>query len=193
MPLSGLRPLPLKLPAAASVICPDASRAASRSALVLSTTLVDANPCTLKTQRRKSAAGVLPKKKDEDPRWRRDAKFQVWEIEVMLGAPLAVVPIDRKVFYCTMQLSGSRVGEVCGLRVKDFDRAVRPLPRLYIVEQGDGEELKGDAAPREVPVHPLLWELLEVWLDSGFAAIIGRPPSPDDYHSKKLEAGEVPA
>lgn len=139
------------------------------------------NPCRLKTRRRKSGEGILPKKKDKDPRWRRDAKWAVWEIEVMLGAPLSIVPLDRKVFYCTMLLTGSRVGEICGLLVKDVDRAARPLPRLYITEQDVGEGLKGDGAPREVPLHPLLWELVEVWLDFGFMAIYGRPPTPDDY------------
>jgi hypothetical protein len=82
-------------------------------------------------------AGVLPKRKDADPRWRRTAKFEVWEIEAVLGASLELLPIDRLVFYCVMLLSGSRVGEVCGLRVRDYDRNARPLPRLHITDQGE--------------------------------------------------------
>jgi integrase len=143
--------------------------------------LLDINPCRLNTERRKGDGGVLPKKKDADPRWRRNAKFEIWEVEVMIGAPLALVPIDRLVFYVLMLLTGSRVGEVCGLRVRDYDRHARPLPRLHITDQGDGHELKGDGNPREVPVHALLWDLLEYWVVFGFPALMGRQPRPEDY------------
>lgn len=148
--------------------------------------LLDVNPASLKTKRRQNDKHALPKKKDADPRWRRNAKFEVWEVETILGAPLSIVPIDRLVFYCVMLLSGSRVGEVCGLRVMDYDRRARPLPRLHVVDQGDDEagkteELKGGGNPREVPMHPLLWDLLEYWMTHGFPAIVGRDPRPDDY------------
>jgi integrase len=143
--------------------------------------LLDVNPCSLKTKRRKSDHGVLPKKRDADPRWRRTAKYEVWEIEAIIGAPREKLPVDRHVFYTVMLLTGSRIGEVCGLRVEDYDRNARPLPRLHITDQGEGEELKGDGAPREVPVHPLLWELLEYWIVDGFPAVLGRKPERDDY------------
>lgn len=90
-------------------------------------------------------------------------------------------------FYVTKLLSGSRVGEVCGLRVSDFDRNARPLARLHIVDQGADEQtgesidLKGHSNPREVPVHPILWDLLEYWFARAFPALFGRKPEPMDF------------
>ena len=40
------------------------------------------------------------------------------------------IPVDRRAFYATAFLTASRSGELSALRVPDYDRAARPLPRL---------------------------------------------------------------
>jgi integrase len=90
------------------------------------------NPCRLSTQKK----GELPAKRDKDPRWRKGARWQRWQIESLLAAPREKVPLDRLTFYATVLLTGCRVNEAAGLQIRDYDRAAQPLGRLDIVEQG---------------------------------------------------------
>lgn len=133
-------------------------------------------PCRLSTKKK----GELPPKRDKDPRWRKSARWERWQIETLLGAPRDQVPLDRLAFYATYLLTGCRVNEAAGLQLRDYDRGARPLPRIDIVEQGDKRELKGGGPSREVPVHPVLWAILDEWIADGWPAYLGRAPKPTD-------------
>jgi integrase len=137
--------------------------------------LVASTPCTLSVKR-----GELPPKRDADRRWRVNALWPRWQIETVLATHSEQLPADRAVFYALVLLTGSRVGEVCGLQVRDYDARARPLPKLVIAEQADGRALKADGNMREVPVHPVLGKVLEQWLERDWFAFFGRAPRPDD-------------
>lgn len=136
------------------------------------------NPCTLTVR-----AGELPGEKDKDPRWRFTAMWVRQSIETLLAAPREDVTLDQLVFYACELLTGARVGEVCGLQVRDYDHAARPLPRLIFAEQADKRGprgLKGGGAVREVPVHPALWKLLDEHVRTTLPLLLGRAPQPTD-------------
>jgi integrase len=81
--------------------------------------------------------------------------------------------------------TGMREGEVCGRRIRDWERAMKPLGALHVGSQYDGRPLKtekaiGDA-PCIVPVHPELAAVLEEWWTVGFGQQFGRSPGPDDF------------
>ena len=88
----------------------------------------------------------------------------------------------------TLQLyTGTRIGEACGRRFRDWQRDVGPLSALRVHTQYQDRPLKtakrGDPKERLVPVHPELEQALEAWQASGFEAIYGRPPTEDDFIS----------
>jgi integrase len=142
--------------------------------------LVKATPCTLKTRK-----GELPLKRDADPRWRDGAVYTRTETESLISSPL--VPLDRRAYYGLMLLAGLRASEAGGVRWRDYDPDARPLGRLLVATQAEGagggagavdRDLK-TVAPRRVPVHPLLAQLLAEWKRS-FAAFFGRHPRAED-------------
>lgn len=140
--------------------------------------ILQASPCTLRVRR-----GELPKKKDSDPRWRSGAIFDRDEVEGLIGDER--IPLPRRVTYALLFLTGARVGEVVGLRWKDYEPKMRPLGRLVVATQKDDERTKtGDT--REVPVHPVLASMLDGWRATGFELWTCRKPDREDFLVPRL-------
>ena len=70
--------------------------------------LVATNPCTF---RRKT--GLLPRKRDKDPLWRKTAFFEPHEVRAFLEDTR--IPEDRRVLYALAFLTGMRFGELSAL------------------------------------------------------------------------------
>lgn len=121
--------------------------------------------------------GILPPIKSKRP-----APYSRDELAVMLGHP--AIPPDVRVLLALMGLAGLRLGEACGRRWRDLNTNKAPLWRLRVHDQYDGQPLKtaehGDAKERDVPVHPVLRDLLVDWYREGFEAQLGRAPRDDD-------------
>ncbi|MDB4928288.1 MAG: integrase family protein [Myxococcaceae bacterium] len=118
----------------------------------------------------------LPKLRDKHPEWRSTAIFTREEAELLLSAD--AVPEDRRVLNALFFLTGVRFGEAAGLRWRDLDERLEPLPRFTVArsyEHGTKTE-----TPRTVPVHPLLHEVLREWRSEGFARLMGRNPEASD-------------
>jgi integrase len=58
--------------------------------------------------------GVLPKKADKNPGWRRGAVFTKDEVEALLFSEK--IPLCRRVLYAILFLTGLRPGQVFELR-----------------------------------------------------------------------------
>jgi integrase len=137
--------------------------------------LIATNPCVLHR-------GELPEKVDADPHWRSSAVFAREEVEALISDER--IPEDRRVVYTILFLSGVRWGECAALRWKHYDADTQPLGRLrvgesYSVKLRRVKSVKTNV-PREVPVHPLLAEVLEEWRDGGWQELMGREPTPED-------------
>ncbi|MGB5811633.1 MAG: site-specific integrase [Polyangiales bacterium] len=95
------------------------------------------------------------------------------------------IPLDRRVFHSLQGLTGTRVGEVAGLRWRDYDWGAKPLGALHVHCQYDGQPLKtasgADSKARIVPVHPELAKVLSEWRSRGFQSVYGRRPSEEDF------------
>lgn len=139
--------------------------------------VVAATPCTLKVRK-----GELPKKRDKDPRWRAGNVYTRDEAEALVSDER--LPLDRRIYYALGFFAGLRSQEIAGRRWRDLDLDATPLGRLLVETQakdGDDADLKGEAPPREVPVHPELAKLLRRWKREGFAQFFGRHPKPSDW------------
>jgi integrase len=94
------------------------------------------------------------------------------------------IPEAWRVFYALAGLAGLRMGEVAGLRWKDYNRDALGLGSLFVHVQYDDRRLKtatgDDDKERMVPVHPVLASILAQWKLSGFAHVYERPPTADD-------------
>lgn len=131
--------------------------------------VVQHTPCVLTKDQ-------LPKSRDKDPEWRATAVFTREEVELIVSAP--GIPEDRQMLYTLLFLTGSRFGEVAGLKWSDLDLRMSPLARLRVSRSYE-HGTKTDQ-PRQVPVHPLLLELLMEWRTGGFVEIVGRAARPGD-------------
>ena len=152
----------------------DALRSLFAYALANDPPLVDRTPCTLKVKR-----GELPVKRDKNPGWRAEATFSHGELLLLFTDERN--PIDRRAFYALTFFCGNRFGEAAGRRIRDYDKHAQPLGRIRCATQYDDRPLKGEAPPRDIPVHPFLAWMLEQWLGSGFELIMGRRPRPEDW------------
>ncbi len=120
---------------------------------------------------------------DADPDWRAGAIFSRSECAALMFDPR--LPDERRPVYATMYLTGVRIGELCGLRVSDFDRKRRPLAALGIARQYSGRRTK-TRTTKEMPVHAVLFEALSAWLDETWPALYGRKPEPADLIFPRL-------
>lgn len=120
--------------------------------------------------------GLLPRiRKRTVPPYRRA------DVVALISDPR--VPPNHRVLCALAAYGGLREGEACGLRWRDLDVEAEPLWRIDLSTQWDGETLKGpdgEGAPRAIPVHPELRAMLERWRATGFVAVFGRHPRPDD-------------
>lgn len=120
--------------------------------------------------------GHLPPPVDKDPEWRDTAVFSREEVAHLVGCPQ--IPLHRRALYCTLFLTGARVGELLSTKVRSYSRAATPLPSLtYLAEKVARH--KGPQV-RIVPVHPTLRAWLDWWLTEGYELVHGLPPEPSD-------------
>lgn len=145
-------------------------------AAALAAELIERSPCTLTT---KGINGGLPKKRDKNPAWRSSATFTHGELLDLFTDER--IPIDRRTFYALLFFCGNRFGEAAGRRLRDYDRHAQPLGRIVCATQYEDQPLKGEAPPRDIPVHPFLAWMLEQWLSEGFELVMLRAPKPDDW------------
>lgn len=153
----------------------DAMRGMFTAAATAEPPLIDRNPCTLSSKK----SGELPKKRDKDSQWRKQAVFTHGELIDLFTNP--IVPPDRRMYYALLFFCGIRFGEGAGRKWSDYDEHAQPLGRIVIDSQYDGEALKGDGESREAPVHPFLEWMLKRWREHDFAFIMGRDPKPTDW------------
>jgi integrase len=137
--------------------------------------LLAVNPCVLDED-------DLPPKVDHDPEWRQTAIYSRAEIEQIIVDER--IPWDRRMYDALLFLAGVRFGEASALRWRHYDAEMMPLGRLSIAKSYN-TKLKAEKevktkAPRDVPVHAALAALLAEWKLSGWPAMFGRTPGPDD-------------
>ncbi len=123
--------------------------------------------------------GVLPKNT-------RSRKVGAWtRAECATLISHSAISDDRRVGYAVAVFTGARCGEVAGLRWRDIDTQATPLWRWALRTQYDGQPLKGHGReggnPRDIPIHPELRALLELWKADGWARCMRRHPKPDDF------------
>ncbi len=133
--------------------------------------LIDANPCVL-------SQAQLGAKVDKDPEWRVTAIFTREEIEALISDD-RILSL-RQVTYALAALAGLRQGEIAGLRWRHYDANARPLGQLNVANSNGRRGTKTGGA-RDVPVHPTLAAILGEWRLSGWEAVFGREPQPDDF------------
>jgi integrase len=83
------------------------------------------------------------------------------------------------VLYALEGVAGLRHGEAAALRWFHYDAEVKPLGKL-MVARSNGRRRTKTGMTRMMPVHPAPAEILATWRTSGWPAIMGREPSPDD-------------
>lgn len=119
----------------------------------------------------------LPPPVDKDPKWRDTAVFTRDEIGKLLA--LDAVETQYRVMYATYWLTGSRFREILPVRLRDYDRARKPLPSLTI----PAAKTRRDKGPayRVLPVHQELRTWLDWWVSEGYAVLHGGPPTDDAF------------
>lgn len=133
--------------------------------------VIIASPCVLSPR-------TLPEKHDADPTWRALALFTRAEVEQLISDER--IPEDRRTLYALLFLAALRKGEALGRRWRDLDLDAQPLGRLTVATQYENAPLKTER-PREMPVHPLLAELLTAWRTRGWPMTYGRTPRGEDF------------
>lgn len=137
--------------------------------------LLETSPCGIKGE-------DLPEDIYKKPNFQAEAEFTRKEVLAIVTSPL--IPIDRRIFYAVMFLSGMRVGEASALLVRHYQRDTEPLGKLlvghsYNTPKGLVTRTK-TKVDRVIPVHPELARLLIWWLEVGWAEMMGRQPAPGD-------------
>ncbi len=120
--------------------------------------------------------------KDKNPEWRNGAVFTRDEAVTLISHP--EIDADRHVVYALELLAGVRPGEAAALRWRHWERDLKPLGKLlvalsYNTRKNRAKGTKTDVV-KHVPVHPTLAAMLAEWRLSGWEAMYGRAPGPDD-------------
>ncbi len=110
--------------------------------------------------------------------------YEANEVAVLIRHHL--IPWPTRALIALWALAGLRQGEGCGLKWSKLDLHSTPLACLLIDEQWAGESLKTER-PRRVPVHPVLFDVLKAWAETGFELHVGRKPIPSDYIVPELD------
>ena len=114
------------------------------------------------------------------------------EVESLIGDER--VPLDRRVLWALLFLTGMRHDEAAELRWVDIDWRETPLPRITLARQVSGhlkEDKHGVGLTRLVPVHGLLRELLEEWRGRGWVTYYGRHPRDEDLVSPATRSAKA--
>jgi integrase len=137
--------------------------------------LITQTPCELDERQ----LGPL---RDKNPEWRSEAVFTRGEVEIIIST--SKIPNDRRVVYALELLAGVRPGEASALRWRHYDAAIEPLGKLLVAFGYNTRKhrVKGTKTEvtKHVPVHPTLAAILAAWKLSGWEAMMGREPKPDD-------------
>lgn len=137
--------------------------------------LIETTPCILTDAQLGSIV-------DADPEWRAGAVFTREEAEALISDER--IPFDRQMVYAFGLLAGLRPGEASALRWRNYEPTVQPLGRLTIAKSFNTRRnlLKSTKteAVKIIPVHPVLAAMLAAWKLSGWFAMMGRRPEPDD-------------
>jgi len=128
------------------------------------------DPCILPP----SAFGI---EHEKDPEWRSKAIFARAELVTLITNEN--IPLNRRVFYAVQGIGMGRLGEPSALLVRNIDLDRKPLGCMLFPRSHEREWTKGRGA-REVPIHPVLHDLLKEWLEHGWEKMMGYPPGPDD-------------
>lgn len=120
--------------------------------------------------------------KDSDPEWRNSAVFTREEAATLISDER--IPPDRQLVYGFELLAGMRPGEGAALRWRNYVPTMEPLGKLLVASSYNTRKhrqkgTKTDTV-RHVPVHPTLAAMLAEWKLSGWAEMMGRPPTDDD-------------
>lgn len=152
--------------------------------------LIDRNPCILNHHQ-------LGKNVDKDSEWRKGAQYTRAELEQLVADQR--IPLERRVMYGLEGIGGLRHGEAAGLRWRHLDTTTRPLGQLQVATSYNDGHTK-TWVTRYQPIHPVLGALLAEWKLSGWAAMLGRTPGPDDLvvptpvptnRGRRLDAGSM--
>lgn len=139
--------------------------------------LRDASPCVLTSKRRE-----LPEKEDKDPTWRAQAIYTMSEARQLCLDP-SIAPW-RRVLYAVLFFAALRIGEAVQRRWRDYEPEQEPLGSLAVVSAWNTKHHRETGTKtrraRSVPVHPELARVLAAWKLSGWGALMGRPPTPED-------------
>ncbi|MBK9518951.1 MAG: hypothetical protein IPO09_16695 [Anaeromyxobacter sp.] len=153
--------------------------------------LVVGNPVVL-------GRGVLPKKVDKDPSWRKGAVFTRDEVELLISSDK--IPFHRRVIYAIAFLTGLRPGQVFELRFGDYEPTFQPLGRLSSSRSWNSWKKKVKSTKTGVdhlvPVHPVLAKILAEWKLRGWPERHGRTPAarrPDRPDDQRHAAGRPKA
>ena len=128
--------------------------------------------------------GVLPKKADKDPGWRKGAIFTRAEVETLISSEK--VPFHRRVVYAISFLTGLRPGQVYELRWGDYEPEFEPLGRMSSSRSWNSKSKRVKSTKTGVdhlvPVHPVLAKVLAEWKLHGWPARHGRPSNGERPH-----------
>ncbi len=133
--------------------------------------LIKTTPCIITTPH-------LPSAEDKDSEWRPTARFAKKELELLIS-PHAEVEEDSTVTYALLGLADLRHGELAALRWRHLDHEREPLAALLIANSNARRRTK-KGKTRLMPIHPVLGAILAEWRLTGWARLIGRPPTDDD-------------
>jgi integrase len=114
---------------------------------------------------------------DAKPEWRVTAIYTRAELEQIIADER--LTHDQRVWYALQGLAGLRPGEAAPLRWSHYDTDLKPLGRLLIANSNKRLRTKTGAV-RQVPVHATLAKMLGEWKLSGWPALMGRHPGPED-------------
>lgn len=136
---------------------------------------IEQSPCCLDERQ----LGPL---RDKDPEWRVGAVFAREEVETLISDER--IPPDRQLVYALELLAGVRPGEAAALRWRHYDPSVEPLGKMLVALAYNTRKNRAKGTKTEVvkhvPVHATLAAMLAEWKLSGWEAMMGRAPEPDD-------------
>src|SRR6185503_3339997 len=92
----------------------------------------------------------------------------------------SAIPPERRMLNALKGLAATRHGEAAGLRWCNRFPELQPLGKLVVARSYDKDGTKTQVS-RQVPIHPVLAQLLNEWWSFGWASVYGRRPTLKDY------------